>query len=88
MKAGVDKFFFNPADKKVLPKHHLQIWPGYFYTVDEFEDGIFLMVSLIRGARKVAVENLSFKFKPFCSSVCIHGQTLADTTNPAPSFQL
>jgi hypothetical protein len=44
MKTGVDKCFYNPNDRKVLTKHKLEVWPGYVFTVDEFEGGVYLQV--------------------------------------------
>lgn len=45
--SNVDKCFYNPNDKKVLPKHKIEIWPGYVFTVEEYEGGVYLQVSKI-----------------------------------------
>ena len=44
MKSGTDKYFYNPKEKKTLAKHKLEVWPGYVFTVDEYENGVFLQV--------------------------------------------
>ncbi len=44
MRTNIDKCFYNPNDKKVLPKHKIEVWPGYVFTVDEYEGGVFLQV--------------------------------------------
>lgn len=36
--------FFLSTDKKDIPKHHLEMWPGYTTSVKGLFDGIFLNV--------------------------------------------
>ena len=37
MRSGVTKSFFDPTNKNVLPKHKLEVGPGYVVAVDDFE---------------------------------------------------
>uniref|UniRef100_A0A1A9VZF2 ER membrane protein complex subunit 2 n=1 Tax=Glossina brevipalpis TaxID=37001 RepID=A0A1A9VZF2_9MUSC len=37
-----DRKQFDPTSAKVLPKHHLELWPGYVTAVDEHEGGLLL----------------------------------------------
>ena len=41
---GLDKAYYDPVNKAVLPKHKLEIWPGYVVAMDEYEGGFKVMI--------------------------------------------
>lgn len=37
---------FDPSQPKLIPQHELTIWPGYVTAVDEYDDGLMLMLDV------------------------------------------
>ncbi len=78
MKTGVEKCFYNPNDRKILNKHKLEVWPGYVFTVDEFEGGVYLQVIFLKASllyikRVFLNSKISFIYvKCVVSDSCLH----------------
>lgn len=39
--------YFMESDKKVIPQHQLEMWPGFLATTRLVKDGIFLNVDTV-----------------------------------------
>jgi aubergine-like protein len=60
--------YFDPANKNVLVKHNIEIWPGYITNIDHFDGGVFLMFDscnkVIRTETVADVLAMCFKKNP------------------------
>lgn len=43
---GNQASFFSPQLAARLPKHKLEVWPGYALVVDRFESGVLIQCDL------------------------------------------
>ena len=42
----IGQHYFSPLRQIEVPKHSLQVWPGYTTAVHEFENGLYVVVDI------------------------------------------
>nr|AJW77406.1 piwi-like protein 2 [Alitta virens] len=42
----VGRNYYNSHEPSQIPQHKLEVWPGYMFTIEEFEGGLMLMVDV------------------------------------------